>query len=240
MKKIKYTGVRPNILDVWWNAFMVKDCKEWDEYNIPFCRTLKEDIPEDVITWKQAKTVYNKLIGKDKNFSCSIYICFYLDDFLFDGINGIWFKYNKAIEIIRHFAGIITPDFSTFADFPKPLKLWNTYRMRAFGFWCTSMGINVINNVRWSEDTLDVCFKGIPQNSIVAIGAVASRLKYLRNRADFEKYLIMMIEVLNPHTILVYGSANYDCFKSLWISGIKIVAYPCRRNMKKDYSGDIL
>ena len=60
MKKIKYTGVRPNILDVWWNAFMVKDCKEWDEYNIPFCRTLKEDIPEDVI------------IDNGKDYRCNI------------------------------------------------------------------------------------------------------------------------------------------------------------------------
>ena len=217
---------------------MVKDCKEWDEHNIPFCRTLKEEIPEDLITWQQAISIFRKKAKKDKNFKCKAYICFYLDDYLFDSKQGIWFDYNKAYEIIKHFGGIITPDFSTYGDFPLPLKWWNTYRMRAFGFWCSTMGINVINNVRWSKDTLDICFRGIPKNSIVAIGAVASRLKYLKNRADFEEYLIKMIEELQPHTILVYGSTKYAFFKSLWTSGIKIVTYPSRRNIKKDYSGD--
>ena len=238
MKKIRYSGIRPSLMDIWWNAVMVKDCKEWDDYNIPFCRPLKEEVPEGLITWKEAKHIFKENIRKNKDFKRNEYICFYLDDFLFDGINGIWFAYNKTYEIIKHFAGIITPDFSTFADFPLPLKWWNTYRMRAFGFWCSTMGINAINNVRWSKDTLDICFKGIPKNSIVAIGAVASRLKYLKNRADFEEYLIRMIEELQPHTILIYGSSNYNCFKSLWTCGIKIVTYPSRRNIKKDYSGD--
>lgn len=238
MKKIRYHGIRLSLKDIWWNAFMVKDCKEWDKYNIPFCRTLREEIPEDLVIWKQAITIYRNQIKKNKNFKCKAYICFYLDDCLFDTVNGIWFDYNKAFEIIKHFGGIITPDFSTNSDFPPVLKNWNTYRMRAFGFWCSTMGINVINNVRWSKDTLDICFRGIPKNSIVAIGTVASRLKKLNNRGDFEVYLIKMIEELRPHTILVYGSSNYPCFKSLWTSGIKIITYPSRRNTKKDYSGD--
>lgn len=237
MKKIKYHGNRPSLLDIWWNAFMVKDCSEWDN-GIPFCKTLREEIPESLVNWKQAKSIYKNKYSRNKNFRCKAYICFYIDDFLFDGIHGIWFDYNKAIEIIKHFGGIITPDFSTYADFPVPLKAWNTYRMRAFGFWCSSLGINVINNVRWSKDTLDICFKGIPKNSIVAIGTVASRLKFLKNRGDFEEYLIKMIEELQPHTILVYGSTKYNCFKSLWTSGIKIVSYPSRRNTKKADAGE--
>jgi hypothetical protein len=31
--------------------------------------------------------------------------------------------------------------------------------------------------------------------------------------------------VLHPHTIIVYGSANYPCFKKLEEQGIKIIAY---------------
>lgn len=232
MKRIYYYGNRPNLKDIWWNAFMVKDCKEWDTKNIPFCRTLKEEIPCNLITWKEAIAIFHRRIKKDSSFKEAAYICFYLDDYLFDGMHGVWFCYHKAYEVIRHFGGIITPDFSTYADFPVELKAWNTYRMRAFGFWCSTRGINVINNVRWSEDTLDICFNGIPKNGIVALGVVASRLKNLKNRGDFEKYLIKMIEVLKPHTILVYGSANYACFKSLWTNGIRIVVYPSRRNKK--------
>lgn len=238
MEKIKYHGNRPCLLDIWWNAFMVKDCSEWDN-GIPFCKTLREEIPESLITWQQAKAIYKRKYSKNKIFKCKAYICFYIDDFLFDGIHGIWFDYNKAIKIIKHFDGIITPDFSTYGDFPVYLKAWNTYRMRVFGYWCSSLGINVINNVRWSKDTLDICFKGIPKNSIVAIGTVASRLKFLKNRGDFEEYLIKMIEELQPHTILLYGSTKYNCFKSLWTSGIKIVSYPSRRNIKKADAGEL-
>ncbi len=239
MKKIKYSGNRPNLLDIWWNAFMVKDCKEWDRSNIPFCKSLKDEIPEDLVSWKDAKEIFKNRIKEDKNFKHRAYIHFYLDDFLFDGIHGIWFDYNKAYEIINHFSGIISPDFSLFSDFPLPLKWWNVYRMRAFGFWCTTLGINVINNVRWDKDILDICYQGIPKDGIISIGVVASRLKYLKKRGDFEQYFIKMIEELRPHTIIIYGSTNYDCFKSLWTSGINIVSFPSRRNKKKADAGDV-
>lgn len=55
----------------------------------------------------------------------------------------------KALEKLRQCAGIITPDFSTYQDDPEPIKLYNTYRMRAFGRWLTTLGFPVINNVRW-------------------------------------------------------------------------------------------
>ena len=35
-----------------------------------------------------------------------------------------------------------------------------------------------------------------------------------------------MVEVLKPHTILVYGSANGDCFDVLRAQRINIVSYP--------------
>ena len=233
MKRKKNYGIRKNLKDIWWNAFMVKSCTDWDTHDIPFCKTTKEEIPSDIITWKEAVTIYNKEIKINKDFHYSAYICFYIDDERFDSINGIWFNPYRALKIFEHFEGIITPDFSTYLDFPEYLKGWNTYRMRAFGFWCSTMGINVINNVRWDSLSLDFCFLGIPKNSIVAIGTVASRLKYLKNREDFEQKLILMIETLQPRIIIVYGSANYPCFDSLWTMGIKIVAFPSARNRKK-------
>lgn len=47
--------------------------------------------------------------------------------------------------------------------------------MLSFGRWISQFGIPVINNVRWgTEETWEYCFDGIPYNSIVAIGTVAS------------------------------------------------------------------
>ena len=35
-----------------------------------------------------------------------------------------------------------------------------------------------------------------------------------------------IITVLSPHTIVVYGSANYPCFEKLIDRGIKVISYP--------------
>ena len=41
-----------------------------------------------------------------------------------------------------------------------------------------------------------------------------------------KKGLEELVRVLQPHTILVYGSANYPCFDKLIDQGIKVIAYP--------------
>lgn len=37
-----------------------------------------------------------------------------------------------------------------------------------------------------------------------------------------------MVEVLKPHTILIYGSSNGECFEKLRDKGIQIVTYQGR------------
>lgn len=69
----------------------------------------------------------------DVDFHFDAFVCFFLDDWKFDGRDGIWFDYRRTEQVLRHFAGVITPDFSTSQDFPKPWKTFNTYRMR--GIW---------------------------------------------------------------------------------------------------------
>ena len=171
---------------------------------------------EDVISFAEAKTIYNsRKKSGDVNFFVKVFVHFYIDDQKFDGKrSGIWADYIKAAEILQHFAGIITPDFSTYADFPEPLKIYNTYRMRAFGYWYgTLLGNEVINNVRWgTEETFKYCFDGIEKNSVVAIGTVASGLKNSRNLKIFSRGFEKMLKVLSPHTIIVYGSDKYPCF----------------------------
>lgn len=90
-------------------------------------------------------------------------------------------------------------------------------------------GIPVINNVRWgTSETWHYCFDGIPQNSIVAISTCGGSPQKLIDRERFEKGLDKLVEVLSPHTITVYGSANYPCFKRLERQGIKIAFYPSK------------
>ena len=149
-----------------------------------------------------------------------------MDDYKFDGKRGIWQEPQKALERLKKYAGVITPDFSPYQDMPEPLKVYNTFRTRAFGYWLTTQGINVINNVRWgTPETFWYCFDGIQKHSTVAIGTVASGLRLLENRQRFEDGLREMVRVIEPRKIIVYGSSKYQFFTDLTESGIEIVSF---------------
>lgn len=228
----KLNMIRKGIKDVWWRPYMVSGADfSCSKYDIPYCPTTTDCVPCMIITYDEAKRIYRQqLRNGHKEFLHMAFVCFYEDDHEFDSKNGIWFNTNYAYKILSHFSGIVTPDFSTFQDFPVPLKYWNTYRMRAFGYWYgTICGNKVINNVRWgTPETYNYCFDGIPKNSIVAIGTVGGSPRKLDDRTRFEEGLAEMMRVLSPHTIIVYGSSNYKCFKELEKQGVTILAYPSK------------
>ncbi|SEQ44018.1 protein of unknown function [Lachnospiraceae bacterium RM5] len=209
-----------------WNAFMNEDAI-FGKYDIPFCPTTALEIPKDQVTWEEAKKIHkNHITRREYDYYEDVYINWYIDDYKFDNSRGIWHDYRSVLNIIKHFAGAITPDFSTYQDFPYPIKIQATYRMRTYGYWLGKQGVNVINNVRWgTSETYDYCFEGIPKNSIVSIGTVGGGPRKLIDRKRFEDGLYKMVEVLKPHTILVYGSAKGKCFDELRKRGIKIVSY---------------
>jgi len=223
--KSKIEETRSGCKDIW-NAFMCKGAS-FTKNDIPYCPTTAEELPSRIITWVEAKQVYKKSLRKDKDFYCDAFVCFYIDDYKFDGERGIWNRSAGALKILRHFAGVITPDFSTYQDFPAPIKTYNTYRMRVYGYWLGKMGLAVINNVRWgTEESWYYCWDGIPQNSIVSIGTVGGNPRKIIDRSRFETGLYEMVRVLKPHTIIVYGSSGYPCFDVIRSQGIKVVSYP--------------
>jgi len=225
-------NIRPGCTDMW-NAFMVDGAEFVYGSDMPICPCTADCIPIKLISYVEAKHLCKLHLKNNPDYHLDAFVHFYIDDQKFDGPqSGIWYKPHKALEVIRHFSGAITPDFSTNADFPDPIKRYNTFRMRAFGRWLSENGIHVINNVRWgTEETWEYCFDGIPYNSIVAVGTVASGIHRLENRPDFEKGLFKMVELLKPHIILVYGSANYECFKALSSMGIHIVSFTSDTNL---------
>ncbi|MCQ2530130.1 MAG: DUF4417 domain-containing protein [Lachnospiraceae bacterium] len=216
-----------------WNAFMLKDAEFILGSDIPICNSTKVIIPHELISYEDAKHIYKTKSKKEPDFFVDAFVHFYIDDQKFDGPrDGIWNNPYKALDIIRHFAGAITPDFSTNADFPDAIKRYNTFRMRAFGHWLITNNITVINNVRWGTiETWDYCFDGIPLNSIISIGTVASGLHKLENRPPFEEGLRRLIKVIKPSTIIVYGSSKYSVFNELKQTGINIISFPSKTSL---------
>ena len=209
-----------------WNAFMCRGAK-YAKYDIPICPTKCTELPKKIITWEEAKQAHIKLSKNNNNYHCDAYVCFYIDDYKFDGLRtSIWFFPKKSLRLLKHYRGIITPDFSLYQDFPFPLKIWNVYRMRTYGYWAGNQGLEVINNIRWgTSETFDYCFEGIESNSIIAIGTVGGNPKKLKDRKRFEEGLNELVKRLSPHTIIVYGSSNYPCIEKLKETGIAIVTF---------------
>lgn len=225
------TPYRNGIQDIW-NAFMLKGAT-FSSNDIPLCPTTATAPPHNLISFDEAKTVHRREMKKgNSSYQVDAFIHFYIDDQKFDGKqSSIWLYPNKALAVICHFAGIIAPDFSTYADFPEPLKIWNFYRMCAFGYWMGTLTIPVISNVRWGTDeTWRYCFDGNPVGSMLALGTVASGIRFCKNRLLFEAGLYHMADVLKPHTLIVYGSADYKCFEVLRQKGISIVSYSSKTN----------
>lgn len=231
MKKENLEACRSGIKDISiWNAFMVKGAR-FSKHDIPFCPTTAKGLPKTILTYEEAKSVYHKMISRHKkDFFIDAFVIFCCDDYKFDNRNGIWFNHKLALRILKHFRGIISPDFSTCHDFPDPIKRYNTYRMRAFGYWYgIIVGGEVYNNVRWgTPETYEYCFDGLPTNDILVIGTVASGLKKLVNRPIFDAGIKELYVRLHPHTIIVYGSANYPIFNWLREQGVNIVVYPSK------------
>lgn len=231
-------AIRKGCKDVW-NAFMV-DGATFCDGDIPLCPTTATSLPHDMITWEEAETIYDqRMAAGDVDFHYDAFICFFLDDWKFDGRDGIWFDYKRTEQILRHFAGVVTPDFSTNQDFPRPWKSFNTYRMRAYGHWLGKLGHQVINGVRWgTAETFTYCFEGIPKRSVVCIGTVASGLRLIRNRPLFEEGLREMLRVLRPHTVIVYGSANYPPLRLLDEAGVHVIQFDSATNRRYSKTGE--
>lgn len=209
---------------------MVKGARFTDN-DIPVCPTTALALPSKLITYSEAKTIHSKSIRNNKDYFYDAFVCFYEDDQNFDGLeNSVWYHPKKAYNILKHFKGIITPDFSTYQDFPDPIKRMNTYRMRAFGYWFgTLCKKQVINNVRFgTEETYGYCFDGIEKGSIVAIGTVAGSPRRKENRERVNKGLLEMVRRLKPKCIVIYGSSSFECFEILKNDGVKILQFDSR------------
>ncbi len=218
--------IRKNCKDIW-NAFMVYDAI-YTKQDIPIFKST-QIIPKQLIAFDDAK----HLVKNDKSkYYPDLFVHFYIDDQKFDGkFNSIWLNPKETLIILKHFGGVISPDFSTYVDFPFPIILYNIYRSQAFSYWLTQNGINVIQNARWGySDTWDYFFNCIPKYSNICIGTIGSSLKKLKSRTLFNEGILELVKRIQPKKIIVYGSANYPVFSQLNKMGINIIQFESKTN----------
>ena len=197
-----------------YKAYKVEGAKFDLNFDIPICPCTAKKIPINLI-------YYNDIVKSKQNYYGFVH--FYMDDYKFE---NVWTNPKLSLQKLKRCDGVITPDFSTYQEMPAALKIYNTYRMRAFGYWLGKQGLQVINNVRWgTPETYKYSFCGIPQNSIVSVSTVGCiKDKYDENR--FTEGLAAMVETLKPSHILVYSFESYRKFFNKYIEkGLNVTFY---------------
>ncbi len=221
----KENATRSNIKDMW-NAYLLEGA-EWTPQGNPIVQTTATEPPKSVVSYREAKEIDKAKRKVAPDYAIDAFIHFYIDDDQFDcKTSGLWAKPEEFFKIASHFEGVIGPDFSIYADFPKPLRDFQIYGMRTFEFACSKRNLPVIVNGRWGTPaTWDTTIDEFPENSMLAIGTVGSWLKYLENQYCFEAGFKKLLDTKSPHTLIVIGSANYPCFEEAKRRGVEIAQF---------------
>ena len=169
-------------------------------YNLP---TLKacHYVPDELIGFNYVKSWKGSREG--------IGVHFFLDDYQFE---RLWTQPFVNIERLRGFSCVLMPDFSTYADMPMAMQIWNVYRMRLIGQVMQDAGLNVIPILRTlGDDTIDWCLEGIEPGGVYANSTVG----ITREDKEFKEMCYRELEavkrILKPECIVLYGNdIGYD------------------------------
>ena len=132
---------------------------------------------------------------------------FYLDDYQFE---RVWNSPERYSQVLKPFNTIMTPDFSTYLDFPEAIRIYNHYRRHWCGRYWQELGMKVIPNIQWGyKESYSWCFDGDPVGGVVAVSNIGMRKnKELRRRFN-DGYKEMLIR-LQPKKVLLFGHSFDD------------------------------
>lgn len=133
---------------------------------------------------------------------------FFLDDYQF---YSLWRTPDRYVDKLSKFRYVLTPDFSTYTDFPKAIQIYNHYRKHWVGAYLQEYGCRVIPTISWSTpDSYEWCFDGEPEGGTVAVSSVGC----MNGKQKKELFLFgynAMIERLHPEIIIFYGTVPEEC-----------------------------
>lgn len=168
-------------------------------YNIPKIQPTKQYPDGEFIPFNYAKTA--------KNPGNKIVHCF-MDDYQFI---RLWNKPDGYITMASKFRAMLSPDFSTYADMPMAMQIYNHYRKHWIAAYWQLNGIMVYPTISWSTpESYEWCFDGEPTESVVAVSSVGTQ-KNKESRHLFLRGYEEMLKRLNPSWVIFYGIVPEEC-----------------------------
>lgn len=170
------------------------------EFEIPFIKPEQYVPAKEYIPFNLAGST---ACGRDQKG-----IHFFIHDYLFE---NLWVNREKYAHMLKQFKVVLSPDFSPYMDWPIMVQRWNHYRKHLLGSWMQDIGCLVYPTVTWSDErSLQWCFDGEPYRSTVCVSSVGM-MKKKEDRTLFMRGYDRMLDVLEPETILFYGSIPKEC-----------------------------
>lgn len=173
------------------------------EYGIPQIEPTPYDGGCEWISFNYAKSC-EKREGKGVHF--------FVDDYQF---NRLWTDIDRYIPMLSQFRYVMSPDFSTYTDFPKAIQIYNHYRKHWVGAYLQESGIQVIPTISWSTpDSFEWCFDGEPEGATVAVSSVGC-MNGKEKKSLFLAGYKEMVRRLQPETIIFYGNVPDECMGNI-------------------------
>lgn len=161
---------------------------------------------------------FNKAASCAKETRADTGIHFYLDDYQFQ---RLWAMPNYYLPLLKQFKYVLSPDFSTYMDFPRIIQVYNHYRKHWLGAYFQMHGIKVIPTISWSdEESYDWCFDGEPMQGTVSVSSVGTQMSGQCKELFLAGYQ-EMVRRLQPEVILFYGNVPEECTGNI----VKISAF---------------
>lgn len=133
---------------------------------------------------------------------------FFIDDYQF---LRVWTQPDTYLAMLAKFQAVLTPDFSTYTDFPKAVQVYNHYRKHWLGAYWQQHGIRVLPTISWSDEaSFEWCFDGEPVGATVAVSSVGTQVNREAGRLFMAGYN-EMLERLQPSKIIMYGKVPDGC-----------------------------
>ena len=189
------------------------------EFGIPEIRPVHD---VDVAHWIS----FNYAKGCEESEEHGVH--FFIDDYQF---MRTWTNPDTYMKMMRKFKAVLTPDFSTYTDFPKAVQIWNHYRKHWIGAYWQANGVYVIPTISWAgPEGYTWCFDGEPVGGIVAVSTVGTQINPYATKYFIQGYREMM-KRLKPEKVIVYGSfVPKECEGDI----IRVAPFQQKWRVKKD------
>lgn len=130
----------------------------------------------------------------------------------------------RYVETLSKYACVIGVDSSPYDNMPLVVQKSQIYTNLAMTYFFGKHGIKIIPNVRLGNDDTIGMLDAIPKQCLIAVGTNGFTKK-IENRKIFRDQISIIVDVLQPTGIIVYGPAHDYVFKSAINFGIPIFQY---------------